>query len=92
MNFFFLGRFLFSFSFCPPERRRSLGRGEVSGALGPPEPLEELAFGRLHVASGFGVGLGLGKAIQLLQRDARPQPVLASRDSRNNSKGVAQRK
>jgi len=42
------------------------------------EALEEFALGTLHVQSSFGVGLGLGEAIQLRQRDVWPQVTLAA--------------
>jgi hypothetical protein len=43
------------------------------------EGLEELALGALHRQSGFGVGLGLGEAIEFRERDLWLQVILALR-------------
>src|SRR5208337_3744484 len=65
---------------CAADRRPTGGAcSGVSGGACPLEAGEELAFGALHGQRGFGIGLGLGEALQLRQRDSWPQEVLAAR-------------
>ena len=67
---------------APSGRSPTSGRRMEWGVSGCPRPVEageKLPFGALHGQRGFGIGLGLGEALQLRQRDPWPQATLAAR-------------
>src|SRR4029077_20365769 len=77
LGFPFLGMFWFLLLHAPSGHasdRRTTG-GVGNGAFGVLllEALKELALGALQRQSSFGIGLALGEAIQVRQRDPGPQ-------------------